>query len=256
MIAAVMWGSGVAAQEGDFREAFFTSCLAERDSDGVVCNARWDREVAEGRITGEEENHATFGVTAGERAHSIAYCNDPDSMFFDLLGRSPDDCVSDIDERIAERSIPDSGDGPAPDHWALSTETDIMTDVARLLAIVDSPSATSCRQPARLVLRCDNGATAMYVSHGCYAPPTARDSLLPVQWRVDDGDVEDRDFQTSTNDQAFGDFTGGQFLIRDLFGAERLIVRFSPYRDPPVTIVFDVSGIDLAVRDLREACGL
>jgi len=249
MIAAVMWGTGVAAQESDFREAFFTSCLKARGSDGVVCNARWDREVAEGRITGDEENHVTLGVTAGERAYRIAYC------IFDFNDKSPDYCVSFIDERIAEWFIPDSGDGPTPAHWAMSTETDIMTDVARLLAIVDSPSATSCRQPARLVLRCDNGTTAMYVSHGCYAPPTARDSLLPVQWRVDDGDVEDRDFQTSTNDQAFGYFTGGQLLIRDLFDAERLIVRFSPYRDPPVTIVFDVTGIDLAVRDLREACG-
>lgn len=247
VIAAVMWGTGVVAEGA--REMPVEAFLAECTADGTaiaVCSGDWNRGLARGDFVALP--------TADEdlRWHQrVQECME----FVITRERTEEECIQFLREFDAQRFIPDSGDGPAPDHWALSTETDIMTDVARLLAIVDSPSATSCRQPARLVLRCDNGTTAMYVSHGCYAPPTARNSLLTVQWRVDDGDVEDRDFQTSTNDQAFGDFTGGQILIRGLFGAERLIVRFSPYRDPPVTIIFDVSGIDLAVRDLREACG-
>ncbi|MEN0652416.1 MULTISPECIES: type VI secretion system-associated protein TagO [Hyphobacterium] len=110
------------------------------------------------------------------------------------------------------------------------------------------------RYDVRLILRCMENTTAMYVDAGDYLGL----DTISVQMRIGDGDAFTRRAAISTDRESFGFWNGGQSIpiIRMMMAedADRMVFRYTPYSESPQTVTFDISGLDVRIVQLREAC--
>lgn len=145
-------------------------------------------------------------------------------------------------------------------NWLVRTETSEFEDTTNVYLMVTSDEGLRCRsygapKKATLYLRCLENTTSIYISTDCHLA-SGFQGYGQVDYRIDDKPSASRGFDASTNNRALGLWTGGSAIpfIKKLFGAKRLLVRFTPFNENPVTAKFDISGVEEAVRPLREAC--
>ena len=142
--------------------------------------------------------------------------------------------------------------------WKLEETIDAMDDATTVVLSVTANSRLSCGTLHRpvLALTCNSQrrVTSLLLIHGCYAPPTTSRSVI-AEMRIGSGDASEYWFEVGVDSQTFGRYSDASRLIRSFFGAETLTVRFRPYQDNPVTMVFDINGTEEAVAPLRDACG-
>jgi type VI secretion system protein VasI len=74
--------------------------------------------------------------------------------------------------------------------------------------------------------------------------------------RIDDEPAETSQWDISTNYEAVGRWRGASAipLIKRMLRKGRLIARITPYGENPETVVFDIRGLEEAVKPLRDAC--
>jgi len=85
-----------------------------------------------------------------------------------------------------------------------------------------------------------------------------RDSVLVFSaWGVTHERIGSlKPFTESTDHKALG-LSGASSIafIKEMFGAQRLFIRATPFNESAVTGEFNISGLDDAIKPLRKACG-
>jgi type VI secretion system protein VasI len=105
----------------------------------------------------------------------------------------------------------------------------------------------------KLWLRCSENTTSFIVTWDVYLGINAR----PMTYRLDSDKARTKVFDIATNNKSVGHFSGGKAIpfIKKMFSKDKLLLQITPYSQNPAQITFDISGLEEAVKPLREACG-
>ena len=103
-----------------------------------------------------------------------------------------------------------------------------------------------------LWVRCHENTTAFYIIFEEFLGSRG----IKVEYRIDRQTTRETRWLISSNSTAAGLWNGSGSIpfIRKLFGAERLLIRVTPYNESPVTVSFAIGGLRTAVAELAEAC--
>lgn len=183
-----------------------------------------------------------------------------------VLGQDSAGTCTAINEDLARLACYDRelGRSPTPDptpatHWRVqSTKSDFtdQTDVY-ISTVAEGPLQCSYRNTPSLYVRCLEGETNVFISHGCYAPPDRDSGRIEVQLRTDDEPTSTKRLYTTTDDKGFGwwDYNGAMGTIRNaLLDHNTLVVRFSPYREAPQIARFNISGLREVMKATEPSC--
>lgn len=129
--------------------------------------------------------------------------------------------------------------------WEVSREVSPIDDSTIYTASVEASSPVLRDSRPLLILRREEGASEAYVSW----PSFIGSSKRPVTVRFDDNPADTAEWGSSTDGRAmFSPYPFGEFL-EAVLASRRLVVRFTPYGESPVTAVFDISGLADALGD-------
>lgn len=184
----------------------------------------------------------------------------------DVCHRLTDDrerliCYDTISQRGAAKTNPAETDQNSG--WMVDTIVDELTGKPRTVATTVSKEIIPCGGQGRAVMhaRCEGGTVSIFINHGCYAPgvrtsPYGDQDMVEMKYRLDDNEAEMRWRWPDTTDRAFGTWTNkySRYWIDALVGHERMLVRFTPYRETPVTMTFNITGADKVRKALTDAC--
>jgi len=143
--------------------------------------------------------------------------------------------------------------------WAVRSETSEFKDTTDVFVSTDSDDTVPCGysgpRKVSMMVRCMENTTSVYFSSECHVA-SGFSGYGNVEYRVNDKKAVKKGFQASTDNSALGLWSGRSSIpfIKSLLGGKRLLIRFTPFNESPVTASFDISGIDTAVQSLRKAC--
>lgn len=148
-------------------------------------------------------------------------------------------------------------DGPQPEatgvqgvgKWDVRSETNPIDDsrTVTLVLIADS-GASRYRDSVYLIARCQSNTTEVYINWNDYLGSEAE-----VTSRVGSATANTQRWGMSTDKQATFHPRPIPFL-RSMLNADRFVAQVTPYNESPTTAVFDVRGLENAIRPLRETC--
>jgi len=107
-----------------------------------------------------------------------------------------------------------------------------------------------------LLLRCMENTTAVVFRFNDQFMASIQ-SYGVIEYRIDKSPIVWRLYtQESTDNMALGLWRGRAAIpfIKSLLGHETLLVRATPFNESPVTLTYDISGIDNAIAPLRKTC--
>ena len=117
-------------------------------------------------------------------------------------------------------------------------------------ALVADPGASSVGRVIVLILQCSRGSTQALIRWNDDLGAEAR-----VTTRLGTAPAEVKTWKVSSDNRASIVSRNTVDFIEALAATNRLEARVTPYRDGPVTAVFDLRGIGTVVQSLRDACG-
>ena len=106
-----------------------------------------------------------------------------------------------------------------------------------------------------LILRCMENTTSAYLSVMDYVLSDI-EGYGRVDFRVDDRKADHSNMVVSADNHSLGLWNGKAALpfIKDLFEGNTAVFRLTPFNESPVEFSFHISGVEAAVKSLREAC--
>lgn len=144
--------------------------------------------------------------------------------------------------------------------WNVRTSKSDFKDTTDVAMTLQSENDVGCgaiygSRPITLVLRCKENTTSAYLSTHCHLA-SSFGGYDKVEYRIDDKKAKTRSMDESTDSSALGLWSGRKAIpfVKELFGGEKLLVRFTPYGESPVTATFDITGIEEDVKQLRKEC--
>jgi type VI secretion system protein VasI len=179
-----------------------------------------------------------------------------------------EECVSienDLDrlacyDRASGRTPVASAPSVSTRNWSVEIEKSEFKDTTDVYMRTESLGSVQCNsysgpETVTLLMRCKENTTSFFLSAGCHFA-SGHGGYGNVEYRIDDRPAGKKGFTESTNNKALGLWNGSKAIpfIKKLLGKERLLVRFTPYAQNPMTAEFNVSGIDEAIKPLRKAC--
>ncbi len=144
--------------------------------------------------------------------------------------------------------------------WRVQTEKSKFEDTKDVyLTLVSNdymPNRFGQTSQAKLNLRCQENTTAFTIWFGGYHMADLQ-SYGHVDYRLDKGKASVWPMSESTSNQHLGLWSGSSSIpqIKKMLGKEELVIRATPFGENPVELTFDVSGLDEAIKPLREECG-
>lgn len=148
---------------------------------------------------------------------------------------------------------------PAIGAWETHDSTNPVDDSETLMiSLKASEGASSTGEPVVLIIRCQSKKTELFVNWNNYL---GNDSGSPYSdWkhvvvRVGTEAASSQQWGLSTDSQAT--FASGSDidLIKKMAKADRLVLQTTPFSESPVTAVFQLKGMDIAVKPLAASCG-
>ncbi|MDP2495878.1 type VI secretion system-associated protein TagO [Shimia thalassica] len=189
-----------------------------------------------------------LAATASHASECLAIDNDLDRLacYDRESGRTP---VTDVLENT-----------PATGNWNIRTKTSDFKDTTDVYMTVESSEAVSCRSYGNanritLMVRCLENTTSIFFYGDChFADHNGYDK---VEYRIDDNPAGSRRFDSSTDSKALGLWNGGSSIpfVKKLIGADELLLRATPFSESPITMKFNIVGLDEAIKPLRKECG-
>jgi len=78
-----------------------------------------------------------------------------------------------------------------------------------------------------------------------------------VTYRIDTAKAQKKEFTESTDHEALGLWNGGSAIpwIKAMFGGARMYVEATPFSESAVSDFMPISGLEEAIKPLRESCG-
>jgi len=146
--------------------------------------------------------------------------------------------------------------------WGVRVEKSDFKDTTDVYMSVASDDPINCGRIsgpryAQLYLRCQENSTAIYISTQCHLTSSRYNDYGSVDVRIDDARSRKIPMDSSTSNDSLGLWSGGRAIpfIKTMLGGDIMLVRFTPYGESPVTARFQISGLDEAIKPLRESCG-
>ena len=141
------------------------------------------------------------------------------------------------------RLISDSG------KWKVDVEVNPIDDSKMVTMVLSADSGKSgWGKTINLIARCQSGKTELYINWQDYLG-----SKSYVLTRVGKKDAVTRRWNLSTDSKAT--FHPNSILfLKEMLTSSKLVAQTTPYNDNPVTAIFDTSGMENAVKPLREIC--
>lgn len=134
--------------------------------------------------------------------------------------------------------------------WLVSEDINPLNDSKTVTLVLPSESeaTTLSRDRVGLVIRCQNFIPALYIVWHEYLG-----SETIVTTRVGAATATTSEWLISSDSQA-SFHRDPTVLITQMMGQARFVAQTTPYGENPVTAVFDISGIDEALKPLKEVC--
>jgi type VI secretion system protein VasI len=109
--------------------------------------------------------------------------------------------------------------------------------------------------PMRIFLQCRENITLFYVTFNDHFMSDHQHGK--VIYRLDEKPAGEKNMRESTDHKALGLWNGGASIpfIKQMFSHEKLLIRATPHSESPVTATFAISGLENAIKPLRENCG-
>lgn len=159
---------------------------------------------------------------------------------------------------VAAPVEPKDGDGHGK--WRVHRSTNPLDDGDTVLLRLEADSGRSGfeSRPVTLLARCRSNETEVYVDWHVFLGDDSADIYSDWKYvtvRIGDGKAERQRWSVSTDNEATfaPDWAGN--LLKRMLGEERLVLQVIPYSENPVTAVFDVRGLSVALAPLAETCG-
>lgn len=141
--------------------------------------------------------------------------------------------------------------------WKVSTETSKIDDSKNVYLGLDSNEPIVDRfgradHRATIIIRCKEGTTAFYVVWG---RTFIGSDKTRVTYRLDRDKAEILGVDISSDHYATGLFNSASIpFIRRMFGREQLLMQVQPYSESPITVTFNIGGLQDAIKPLVQAC--
>lgn len=165
--------------------------------------------------------------------------------------------VADVSEKSGDKGKTGSQANPYGG-WQIDVRKSLMDDsdivLLRLNAEQTIKGAYGIHGRPALFIACNEGEVSLWIRFGSYV--TDFYSGGQVSYRLDEAEVRQVEMRESHDQKALGLWGGLESLlfIREIADAKRLVVRAMPRIGYQVTISFDLTGIDLALKPLEKAC--
>lgn len=144
--------------------------------------------------------------------------------------------------------------------WQHLSKTSLIDDVKTVGMFVTAENEVTgligLRSKPNLVIRCQNKQTSIFVLTDQYLVEGY--GYGRIRYRIDKNDpVSTLDWSVDDTHRAFGFWINGGSLplIKDLFGAKKIIIEYRPFQGSLVEAVFPIAGIEKEIGPVREACG-
>jgi type VI secretion system protein VasI len=156
-------------------------------------------------------------------------------------------------DELADHLVNDTPDSNTPDSkWQI--QTDVSSNDVYLYLTAEEPFTDSAGQTVwpTIWLRCKDDTTAALIAWDVYLGEYEQSVL----YRVDSQPAHREWWEIALSKEVAGLWTGDTAIpfIKQLFGAQRLLVRVSPNRESAITATFQIGGLEQAIEPLRRAC--
>lgn len=238
------------AVEEDVREQLIDPNSAEF-KDVRTCDG--DDTISVGQVNGKNRMGAYTGFEPFFHQYGIVYfASDP------RFSEKMDQCYSDLGdiEADAMEAVP-GGEKPKTGAWRTNTDRDPIDDTAVITATLDADTGRArFGDPVTLVARCGSNKTELYAIWNTYVGDDSQsvyNEYKNVEVRVGDAAARTERWGVSTDKQAT--FAGGAVpLLREMSGAEQLVLRMTPYGENPITAIFKLEGFRDAIEPIAKEC--
>lgn len=151
-------------------------------------------------------------------------------------------------------------DDPVQSEWNVRSDISRIDDSTNVFMNLQSSDSfrgrfRSGEAHATMYIRCQENTTSLYIVMGGHHLADIQ-NYGRVTYRIDSDPAQHRSFTSSTDSQALGLWSGGNSIpfIRQMFGADNVLVQITPFSESSITVDFPVSGLEEAIAPLREAC--
>lgn len=134
--------------------------------------------------------------------------------------------------------------------WETRTDTDPLTDKSIYRArLVAHEGRGRFADPIVLHLRCSNAKIEAYIDWSTFLGS----DNISVTSRIDKSPAEKSMWSPSTDHKA-SFMPQPARTLKKFIGASSYVVNLTPYGESPITAIFDISGAEEALKDIRKAC--
>ncbi len=155
-------------------------------------------------------------------------------------------CYDSLTKALTPITTPQAGVGA----WQVSDKTNPLDDSRTVTLDLAATSGRSVYgKPIVLVLRCQSHKTEVFIGWGSYLGEEAK-----VTTRVGSGESKTKNWGVSTDHTATFYHSDPVAFIQELMAADRFVAQVIPYNESPITAVFDLTGLQTAVKPLRDDC--
>jgi type VI secretion system protein VasI len=133
--------------------------------------------------------------------------------------------------------------------WQVSVDVNPVDDSKTVTLVLDADSGKNrWGNAVFLVARCKSNSTDLYIGWNDYLGSEA--SILT---RIGDNKAVTNRWTLSTDKKASFHRKAIPFL-KEMLTSPKLVAQVTPYNESPVTAIFNTSGLENAIKPLRETC--
>ena len=165
-------------------------------------------------------------------------------------------CFDDLAKQrnVAQPEISTTSKG----NWQVQSETSKIDDRTNVFMVIKSENEFEGKfkgsQRATMFIACREGRTHLYFQFGDHFMAD-NSSYGEITVRIDKQKATTISTTESTDNNALGLWSGaGIELLKKLFGKSKLLIRTTPFNESPITVEFQIEGIETAIAPLRKNC--
>lgn len=158
----------------------------------------------------------------------------------------------------AATTVPDTSPQDRGD-WLVRQDQSQLTDDKNVFVQLLSENSVAGRfggsGQGMILLRCLENTTAVTLNFNNQFMSSIQ-AYGHVEYRLDDAPMQRVNMEESTDNMVLGMWNGARAIpfIKALYGHDRLVVRATPYNESPMTLTFQITGVEVATQELRETC--
>lgn len=133
--------------------------------------------------------------------------------------------------------------------WVVDNKKNPINDSRTVTLTLKADSGgTRFGKPITLVARCESNKTELLINWRAYLG-----SQADVTLRIGAGDAKTSSWDVSSDKQATYNRTPTE-MLKEMLAADKMVAQVTPFNVDPYTAVFNISGLDQAIKPLRETC--